>query len=78
MDSCCAPGRKRTAKAAVAAPKFAVSAAAGSTAGMALIPAGDFLMGTDGTYGFSADGEGPAHAVRLSAFFMGVTCVTNE
>ena len=64
--------------AATVVPDLGRSPEAGSTEGMALIPAGDFLMGTDGTYGFSADGEGPAHAVRLSAFFMDTTCVTNE
>ena len=45
---------------------------------MALIPAGEFQMGTDGDYGFPLDGEGPAHAVKLAAFYLDVTCVTNE
>jgi formylglycine-generating enzyme required for sulfatase activity len=45
---------------------------------MALIPAGEFEMGTDGDYGFPLDGEGPAHAVKLAAFYLDVTCVTNE
>lgn len=35
-------------------------------------------MGTDGDYGFPLDGEGPAHAVKLAAFYLDVTCVTNE
>jgi len=35
-------------------------------------------MGTDGDYGFAADGEGPAHAVVLESFFIDATCVTNE
>lgn len=42
------------------------------------IPGGEFLMGTDGDYGFAADGEGPAHAVELAPFFLDATCVTNE
>lgn len=35
-------------------------------------------MGTDGDYGFKADGEGPAHAVSLAAFYIDACCVTNE
>jgi len=53
-------------------------ATAGSTDGMALIPAGEFLRGTDGHYGFAADGEGPAHLVSLKAFHVDVTMVTND
>jgi formylglycine-generating enzyme required for sulfatase activity len=45
---------------------------------MALIPAGEFQMGTDGDYGSPLDGEGPAHAVKLAAFYLDATCVTNE
>ena len=45
---------------------------------MQSIPGGEFLMGTDGDYGFAADGEGPAHAVELAPFFLDATCVTNE
>jgi len=79
MDSCCAPGRpKTTAAVAAVGPKLEVSPAAGSTTGMALIPAGEFLMGTDGDYGFPLDGEGPGHAVKLAAFYLDATCVTNE
>lgn len=35
-------------------------------------------MGTDGDYGFAADGEGPAHRVVLDPFYIDVTAVTNE
>jgi sulfatase modifying factor 1 len=35
-------------------------------------------MGTDGAYGFPADGEGPAHPVTLAPFAIDATCVTNE
>jgi len=45
---------------------------------MAPIPGGEFVMGNDGDYGFAADGEGPAHAVRLNPFHLDRTCVTNE
>ena len=51
---------------------------AGSLDGMVFIPGGEFLMGTDGAYGFPADGEGPAHCVALAPFHLDATCVTNE
>ena len=50
----------------------------GSLDGMRLIPGGEFIMGTDGGYGFAADGEGPAHAVVVAPFHIDATCVTNE
>ena len=50
----------------------------GSTAGMKFLPGGEFLMGTNGTYGFAADGEGPMHAVNLTPFHIDATTVTNE
>jgi len=45
---------------------------------MRSLAGGEFLMGTDGGYGFAADGEGPAHPVQLAAFALDATCVTNE
>ena len=77
--SCCAPGRDPavTVAAAENAPPFA-RVARGSLEGMRLMPGGTFLMGTNGNYGFAADGEGPAHAVELSPFHIDATCVTNE
>jgi formylglycine-generating enzyme required for sulfatase activity len=50
----------------------------GSLDSMRLIPGGDFVMGTDGAYGFAADGEGPAHGITLTPFHIDITCVTNE
>lgn len=76
MKSCCAPGREGAAGATTPAGFQRVSA--GSTDGMRLIPGGEFLMGTDGGYGFAEDGEGPAHAVVLAPFYLDATCVTNE
>lgn len=45
---------------------------------MALIPGGEFLMGTNDSEGFPADGEGPVHRVRLDSFYMDRIAVTNE
>jgi formylglycine-generating enzyme required for sulfatase activity len=52
--------------------------AAGSVEDMRLIPAGDFLMGTNDADGWVADGEGPIRAISLQAFYIDACCVTNE
>src|SRR6185312_4614940 len=52
--------------------------ASGPTEGMKLLPGGEFLMGTDAGYGYPADGEGPAHRVRLAPFWIDAACVCNE
>src|SRR3954454_5458459 len=41
------------------------------------LPGGTFVMGTDGTYGYGEDGEGPAHEVDLAPFSIGCHAVTN-
>lgn len=77
---CCAPGRggaHGAAGSAAGATGFARNRS-GPLDGMRLIPGGEFLMGTDGDYGFAADGEGPAHPVELAPFHIDTTCVTNE
>ena len=73
--NCCAPGREPAAPGGNGAW---VRVNAGPTLGMRRLDGGEFLMGTDGTYGFAADGEGPAHPVHLEPFFIDATCVTNE
>jgi formylglycine-generating enzyme len=82
QKSCCAPKRDTGRKPGNAADTSRSDAfarvIASSTEGMQLIPGGDFLMGTNGTYGFAADGEGPAHPVKLAPYFIDATCVTNE
>ncbi|WP_206098530.1 formylglycine-generating enzyme family protein [Paenibacillus montanisoli] len=45
---------------------------------MVLIPAGEFLMGTDDAEGFPQDGEGPIRSVKLDAFYISRYAVTNE
>lgn len=42
------------------------------------VPGGEFDMGTDDPRGYPADGEGPVHRVRLSAYEIAPTTVTND
>ena len=49
----------------------------GSKDGMTLVPGGEFLMGTDDTAGFPADGEGPVRRVRVKPFYIDVCAVSN-
>jgi sulfatase modifying factor 1 len=44
---------------------------------MILLPGGGFRMGTDYAEGFPTDGEGPVREVRLDAFYIDITPVTN-
>src|SRR4051812_39931972 len=54
---------------------LAVSAKADGPAGMKLIPAGEFVMGTDDAH--SLPNERPAHRVKLDSFWMDEHDVTN-
>lgn len=45
--------------------------------GMAWVPGGEFLMGTNDP-GFPADGEGPQRVVQVDSFFMDIHEVTNK
>ncbi len=45
---------------------------------MILLRGGSFLMGTDSGEGFPADGEGPAHEVRVAPFRIDRCAVTNS
>ncbi|MBL9215915.1 MAG: formylglycine-generating enzyme family protein [Opitutaceae bacterium] len=75
--ACCSPAREKSAAPAAGPGEFA-RVTAGSTAGMKLLPGGDFLMGNERDYGFPADGEGPVHPVRLAPFWIDACTVTNE
>lgn len=75
--ACCTPTRD-AAETAAATDGCFQRIGTGSLDGMRLIPGGDFVMGTNGDYGFAADGEGPAHTVTLAPFHIDATCVTNE
>ena len=80
--ACCAPssssagsGERRAAP--ESAPRARTKPLPRAPKGMALIPGGAFIMGTDGDEGFAADGEGPAREVEVSPFYMDETAVTN-
>jgi formylglycine-generating enzyme required for sulfatase activity len=45
---------------------------------MARLDGGSFLMGTDDTEGFPADGEGPVRKISLDPFYIDTYPVTNE
>ena len=83
--ACCAPPSPSGIGERRAAPQFAESATLARTKplprapkGMALIPGGAFLMGTEDGEGFAADGEGPVREVEISSpFYMDETAVTN-
>jgi len=49
-----------------------------STNGMKKLPGGSFLMGSDSTEGFPADGEGPVREVTVKPFYTDVGAVSNR
>ena len=77
---CCAAARipSTPTNPACATDVPVAQAANGSIEGMALIPGGEFLMGTDYADGFQADGEGPVRSVRVNPFYIDACAVTNQ
>ena len=77
-SSCCAATRTET-KNAQSTPQAtpAEEQQEGATDGMACIPSGSFLMGTETRNGFPADGEGPVREVYTDAYYIDKTHVTN-
>ena len=61
---------------AVPAPRVVLSDGVNAPLGMALVPAGKFLMGSD--HQLAQANERPTHPVRLASFWMDVTHVTND
>ena len=76
-SGCCAPGRSGPAAARGAVPSTRRGSKKAVRTGMVLLPEGRFLMGTDSGEGFPADGEGPAHEVRVAPFRIDRCAVTN-
>ncbi len=75
--TCCVPRVSASANGGGAIAAFR-RVNTGATTGMRRLEGGSFIMGTDGGYGFAADGEGPAHPVTLAPFYIDETTVTNE
>ena len=77
--ACCSPTRSRAAQLAESRLVSAARAraVAGSTEGMVLLDAADFLMGTDSAEAFPSDGEGPIRKVSLDSFYIDINPVTN-
>jgi sulfatase modifying factor 1 len=74
---CCVPSRARAAAIAGWKPQELQRVSAGSTEGMVKLDGGPFLMGTDSSEGFAADGEGPIREIALDAFHIDAQPVTN-
>ncbi len=60
------------------AEQTGATAGAGDRANLSLIPAGDFLMGSDADEGEPGDGESPARRVTLASFLIDRTAVSNR
>ena len=75
---CCAPRSGHPTDAARAAGQPPAGGGAHLCADdLVPLPGGTFLMGTDATYGYRQDGEGPAHEVVLVPFSISRFAVTN-
>ncbi len=84
MSSCCSPDRPAPGSPGAAAARPGdrsgpvPESRTGADAGLVTIAAGRFVMGTDDTRGYPADGEGPAHPVELEAYRIAAHTVTND
>ncbi|MFI0988579.1 formylglycine-generating enzyme family protein [Streptomyces exfoliatus] len=78
--SCCAASRETglAQRLLATGPSVAAERSPSRPSGMALLPGGTFLMGTDAGDGYAADGEGPVREIRLAPFLIDTTTVTNE
>ncbi len=75
MGACCAA--KRGGDKTDQTVDIPVNSKLRSDQGMIALEGGSFLMGTDDTIGFPADGEGPVRKVEVRPFLMDETAVTN-
>ena len=65
-DGCCAP-RRESASATTGPQAAGLGDGAASAGDFVTLSGGTFAMGTDGRYGYPADGEGPSHEVDAVA-----------
>ncbi len=70
------PPRDGSATSVVERPSVSADAAP-DWDGMASLPDGEFLMGSEDRLAYPDDGEGPVRRVRLSSFRIGLSAVTN-
>jgi len=77
---CCAPTRTRAQilAASRAASAERITATGGSTTDMVRLDGGGFLMGSEDSDAFAADGEGPVRRVTIDPFHLDRYPVTNE
>jgi sulfatase modifying factor 1 len=73
---CCAPDGGRGHRLAVVECTPATNVPGRD--GMALLPEGEFMMGSDDRLAYPADGEGPVRSISVSAFWIDTCAVTNE
>ena len=73
---CCVPSAQRASLLRLA-PRPLERTAKGSTEGMIRLEGGSFLMGTNSTEGFAADGEGPVREIAVDPFYVDEAPVTN-
>ena len=78
-EACCAPSAEtdRPTPRQASAGLVRTKAVGRAPKGMVHIPGGRFLMGTDDSVGFAADGEGPVREIEVSPFLIDETAVTN-
>lgn len=74
MSHCCAPSRSGSAPAAAASDALA---GPDEVQQPVALPGGEFAMGDPFDEGYADDGETPVHTVRISAFAVDPTTVTN-
>lgn len=75
-EPCCTPSRPEVAE-FKARPSAMRSARSHVEPELVPLAGGEFIMGTDSTDGFAADGEGPARRVSISPFRIAAATVTN-
>ena len=77
VGKCCSASRKSSTE-SLSTVDIVLAGSPTAISPMAELPGGQFLMGTDYSRGFAADGEGPIRSVRLSPFAIDVVPVTND